>query len=73
MVTETAVLVALLALTDRIPMPSPGRRRGRPETYSDRLFLKALVIMVVKHLPKVHSLLGVLEERPMQPLRALLV
>jgi hypothetical protein len=30
--------------------------------YSDRLVLKALVIMVVKRLPKVHSLLAVLEE-----------
>ncbi|MHB8993507.1 MAG: transposase [Chloroflexota bacterium] len=73
MVTETAILVALLGLIDRIPMPSPANRRGRPKTYSDRLFLKALVIMVVRHLPKVHSLLAVLEEREMQPLRDLLV
>ncbi|MHB8992433.1 MAG: hypothetical protein ACYC66_12490, partial [Chloroflexota bacterium] len=73
MVTETVVLVALLGLIDRIPMPSPVRRRGRPNTYSDCLFLKALVIMVVRHLPKVHSLLTVLEEPEMQPLRDLLV
>ncbi len=73
MVTETAIRVALLGLIDRIPMPNPARHRGRPKTYSDRLFLKALVIMVVKHLPKVHSLLAVLEEPRMQPLRGLLV
>lgn len=73
MVTEVSVLVALLALVDHIPMPSPTRRRGRPKTYSDRLFLKALVIMVVRHLPKVHSLLSVLEESEMAPLRRLLV
>lgn len=73
MVAETAVLVALLGLIDRIPMPSPACSRGRPKTYSDRLFLKALVIMVVRHLPKVCSLLAVLEEPKMQPLRDLLV
>ncbi len=73
MVTETAILVALLGLVDRIPMPSPAKRRGRPKTYSDRLFLKALVIMVVRHLPKVHSLLAVMEEPEMQSLRDLLM
>jgi hypothetical protein len=73
MVTENAILVALLGLIDRIPMPSPACRRGRPKTYSDRLFLKALVIMAVRHLPKVHSLLSVLEEPKMQPLRDLLI
>ena len=73
MVTETAILVALLGLIDRIPMPTPTNRRGRPKTYSDRLFLKALVIMVVRHLPKVHSLLAVLEEPEMRPVQALLM
>jgi hypothetical protein len=72
MVPETSLLVALVGLVDRIPMPSPTKRRGRPKTYSDRLFLKALVIMVVRHLPKVHSLLAVLAEPEMGPLRALL-
>ena len=42
--------------------------------YSDRLFLKALVIMIVKHLPPVHTLLAVREQPTpeMQRLRALL-
>ena len=71
MVTETSVLVVLVMLVDRIPMPPSSRRRGRPKTYSDRLFLKALVIMIVRHLPKVHSLLSVLEEPEMRPLRAM--
>ena len=56
MVTEDSILVALVMPVDRIPMPISPRRRGRPNTYSDRLFLKALVIMIVKHLPNVHSL-----------------
>ena len=64
MVSETAVLVALISLIDRLPdRPHPTkRRRGRPLTYSDRLFLKALVIMIVKHLAQVHTLLVVLEQ-----------
>jgi hypothetical protein len=51
-----------------------GGPRGRPKVYPDRLFLKALVIMIVRHLPKVHSLLAVLEQPTpeMQQLRALL-
>lgn len=55
-------------------MPAPPARRGRPQTYSDRLFLKALVIMIVRRLPKVHSLLAVLAEPTpeMQHLRQLL-
>jgi hypothetical protein len=42
--------------------------------YSDRLFLKALVIMIVKHLPRVHTLLAVLDQPTpeMRRLRALL-
>lgn len=73
---ESSVLVALVMLVDRIPRstPRPPRGRGRPRTYSDRLFLKALVIMVVRHLPKVHLLLAVLAEPTpeMVHLRALL-
>jgi DDE family transposase len=54
--------------------PPPPPRRGRPAVYSDRLFLKALVIMIVKRLPRVHTLLAVLEQPTpeMQRLRALL-
>lgn len=80
-VQQVSIVVALVMLVDRILLPAPpaspvdGRRgRGRPRVYSDRLFLKALVIMVLKHLPKVHSLLAVLEEPTpeMTSLRALL-
>ena len=76
MVPETAILVALIELVDRLPEPPrpTRRRRGRPPTYSDRLFLKALVIMIVKHLAQVHTLLAVLEQPTpeMRRLRALL-
>jgi hypothetical protein len=74
MIPEPSILIALVQLVERLPLPPPQRRRGRPAVYSDRLFLKALVIMVVKHLPQVHTLLAVLEQPTpeMQRLRALL-
>lgn len=75
MVAETSVLVALVLLVDRIPLPPlEARRRGRPRVYSERLFLKALVIMIVRRLPKVHLLLAVLDQptAEMRQLRALL-
>lgn len=75
MITEISILVALMMLIDRIPIPAGSKAgRGRPKVYPDRLFLKALVIMIVRHLPKVHSLLAILDEPSpeMQGLRALL-
>src|SRR5262245_58765552 len=74
MLAEPSVLLALVALVDRIPVPAPPRRRGRPAVYPDRLFLKALVVMVVRRLATVHGLLAVLAEPTpeMARLRALL-
>jgi hypothetical protein len=64
MIYQDGVLVQLMRLIDRIPTPPPPPRRprGRPIFYSDRLFLKALLIMIVKRLHKVGELLSVLEE-----------
>ncbi|MBA2713890.1 MAG: transposase [Rubrobacteraceae bacterium] len=64
MITQDSVLVQLIRLIDRIPTPQPPphRPRGRPVFYSERLFLKALVIMIVKRLHRVGELLSVLEE-----------
>ena len=75
MITAEALVVILVKLVDGIPVPPPGKpRRGRPKYYSDRLFLKALVIMIVQHLHKVHEFLAVLDEPTveMQTLRTLL-
>jgi Transposase DDE domain len=74
MVPETTLLVRLVMLVDHIPLPPRPARRGHPSVYSDRLFLKALVIMIVRHLPTVHALLAVLEQPTpeMQALRVLL-
>ena len=64
MITQDSVLVQLIRLVDRIPTPPPPPRRprGRPVFYPERLFLKALVIMIVRRLHKVGELLAVLEE-----------
>ena len=57
MVAERALLVRLVMLVDLIPMPEPPPRgRGRPRYYPDRLFLKALVVMVLRHLARVGTI-----------------
>jgi hypothetical protein len=76
MIAQESLLVTLVMLVDRIPTPppSPKRGRGHPKVYPDRLFLKALVIMIVRHLHQVHELLSVLDQptAEMQTLRALM-
>ena len=64
MIGQVSLLVMLLRLVDRLPSlpPPPKRGRGRPKVYSDKLFLKALVVMIVRHLHTPHELLSVLEQ-----------
>jgi hypothetical protein len=64
MIYQDSVLVQLIVLIERIPSPPPPlrRRRGRPIFYSEKLFMKALVIMIVRRLHRVGELLAVLEE-----------
>jgi hypothetical protein len=62
MVLDDSLVVLLVALVDRLPTPPPAARFGRPPVYSERLFLKALVVMVLKRLPTVHALLAVLDQ-----------
>jgi len=75
MIPQESLLVVLVKLIDLIPTPPIGvAKRGRPITYPEKLFLKALLIMIVKHLHKVHELLSVLNEPTfeIQQLRSLL-
>jgi len=76
MIPSESLLVTLVKLVDDIPVPPlPAKRpRGRPQVYSDRLFLEALLIMLVRHLHKMHALLAVLAEPTveMRTLRTLL-
>src|SRR5437016_4756348 len=45
------------------PDAAPRKReRGRPVVYPDRLFLKALVVMLLRRLPNVHLLYTVLRQ-----------
>jgi hypothetical protein len=72
MIAQGSVLVQLVGLIDRLPAPSTptARRRGRPTVYPEALFLKALVIMIVRRLHRVGELLAVLEE-PTEEMRSL--
>lgn len=75
MIPQESLLVVLVKMIDLIPTPPIGpAQRGRPITYPEKLFLKALLIMIVKHLHKVHELLSVLNEPTfeIQQLRGLL-
>jgi hypothetical protein len=72
MVPHPSLLLALVDLIDAIPSPPVEARRGRPPVYSDRLFLKALVIMLVRNVSTVGGLIAILEQPTweMQALRA---
>lgn len=72
MVPQISLLVLLVDLIDAIPSPAIVRTRGRPPTYPDRLFLKALVIMLVRDVTTVDGLLAILGQPTleMQALRA---
>lgn len=76
MIRQASLLVTLVRLVDRLPRPAPPtkRGRGRPRIYADTLFLKALVIMVVRRLHSPGELLTVLEQptAEMETLRQLL-
>jgi DDE family transposase len=76
MLRQTSRLVSLVILVDRLPWPpAPTKRsRGRPKTYSDRLIVKALVIMIIRRLYTAYALLAFLaqEEAVGQQLRPLL-
>lgn len=64
MLPKEPLLVIFVKLVDRIPMPAEPekRKRGRQKIYSDRLILKALIIMIVRRLYTAYSLLAFLEQ-----------
>ncbi len=77
MIPQETLLVRLVRLVDRLPQPpSPTKRgRGRPTIYSPRLFLKAGIVMLVRHIHTPSGLLAVLEQPTpeMQQVRALMM
>ena len=64
MVYREPLLVTLVKLIDQIPFPEPPKKRGRgrPKVYSDRLIVKALVVMIIRRLYSAYSLLAFLEQ-----------
>jgi hypothetical protein len=64
MLRHKGLLVSLVLLVDRLPWPAePAERsRGRPKTYSDRLIMKALVIMIIRRLYTAYALLTFLNQ-----------
>jgi hypothetical protein len=69
MLRQTSLLVTLVKLIDQLPWPSePVKRpRGHPKTYSDRLMVKALVIMIIRRLYTGYALLAFLEHNDPLP------
>jgi DDE family transposase len=76
MLRQKSLLVSLVVLMDRLPWPPEltRRPRGRPKTYSDRLLMKALVIMIIRRLYTAYALLTFLDQDDpvAQQLRSLL-
>jgi hypothetical protein len=64
MLRQKSLLVSLVLLVDRLPWESvPAQRsRGRPKTYSDRLIVKALVIMIIRRLYTAYAMLAFLNQ-----------
>src|SRR3990172_9798205 len=64
MVPLATLLVILVSLIDLIPsLPAPSQpKRGHPKTYPDRLFLKALVIMIIQQVHTPSGLLAILAQ-----------
>jgi hypothetical protein len=64
MLTCGRLLVSILWLVEQIPTPPPPakRQRGRQETYSDKLFVKALSVMMIRRLYTASALLSLLEQ-----------
>lgn len=64
MLLQKGLLVSLVSLVDHLPWPPETKKpaRGHPKQYSDRLILKALVIMIIRRLYSASALLNFLEQ-----------
>ncbi len=64
MINGDSILVSLVRLVDSLPFPPPlaRRKRGRPQTYSDQLIVKAVVVMIIRRLYTAWALLAFLQQ-----------
>jgi len=64
MISGDSILVSLVRLVDSLPFPPPParRKRGRPQTYSDHLLVKALIVMIMRRLYTAWALLAFLQQ-----------
>lgn len=64
MIQAEPLLVTLVRLVDELPERAEpaGPKRGRPRVYTDRLILKAVLIMIVRRLYSASSLLSFLNQ-----------
>ena len=64
MISGESILVSLVRLVDYLPFPPPPprRKRGRQRTYTDRLIVKALVVMIIRRLYTGWALLAFLQQ-----------
>lgn len=64
MLSQLSLLVRLVMLIDKVPAPPPSQKRlpGKPPTYTDKLILKALVIMIIRRLYTATALLAFLRQ-----------
>jgi Transposase DDE domain len=77
MIRGDCLLVSLVTLVNHLPWPPepPKRARGCPKQYSDRLIMKALVVMIIRRLYSAYALLSFLDQDDPVPqhLRVLLM
>ncbi len=64
MINGDSILVSLVCLVDSLPFPLPPARhqRGRPQTYSEQLLVKALLVMIIRRLYTAWALLAFLHQ-----------
>jgi Transposase DDE domain len=64
MISGDSILVSLVGLVDSLPFPPPPvqRKRGRPQTYSEQLLVKAVVVMIIRRLSTAWALLAFLPQ-----------
>ena len=64
MISGDSILVSLVRLVDSLPFPPPParRKRGRQQTYSEQLIVKALVVMIIRRLHTAWALLAFLHQ-----------